>query len=117
MKNDILESEAFYNLMQAYRHAPISGQEKTVEAYEAVKEFIRYNYIPEEVEQDIPEPTKCFDCKDEACWEEWGDPNRDGDSCIAIEGSHFCRRGWDKFVEHQGCKHEDIDYLKKKEKF
>ena len=48
MKNDILESEAFYNLMQAYRHAPISGQEKTVEAYEAVKEFIRDNYIPEE---------------------------------------------------------------------
>jgi len=37
------ECEEFYNLMQAYRHAPISDQGLTISSYEAVKEWIREN--------------------------------------------------------------------------
>jgi hypothetical protein len=35
------ESEEFYNLMQAYRHAPMEDQKAVVDAYEAVKEYLR----------------------------------------------------------------------------
>jgi predicted nucleotide-binding protein (sugar kinase/HSP70/actin superfamily) len=35
------ESEEFYNLMQAYRHAPMENQQAVVEAYKAVKEYLR----------------------------------------------------------------------------
>jgi hypothetical protein len=34
-----IECEEFYNLMQAYRHSPLSDQAGTVECYEAVKTY------------------------------------------------------------------------------
>ena len=37
---DTLESEEFYNLMQAYRNAAIKDQAAVTKAYEAVKELI-----------------------------------------------------------------------------
>jgi len=36
-----LESQEFYELMQAYRHCPIEKQADTVAAFEAVKSFIQ----------------------------------------------------------------------------
>lgn len=39
--SDWPESEKFYNLMQAYRHAPMEDQKAVVDAYEAVKEYLR----------------------------------------------------------------------------
>lgn len=41
------ECEEFYNLMQAYRHAPVVDQAATVEAYEAVKRWLSATTIPE----------------------------------------------------------------------
>ena len=35
-----LESQEFYELMQTYRHTPIEKQTETVEAYNAVKDYI-----------------------------------------------------------------------------
>lgn len=35
-----IESEEFYNLMQAYRHTPISDPDRTVANYQAVIAFI-----------------------------------------------------------------------------
>ena len=43
-KNDWPESEEFYNLMQAYRHAPMEDQKAVVDAYKAVKEHLRGLY-------------------------------------------------------------------------
>jgi len=42
--NDILNSEEFYNLMQAYRMADINNQENVINKFEAVKKWIRQNY-------------------------------------------------------------------------
>lgn len=39
--NDFLESEEFYNAMQAYRHAPLDGQERVIECFEKVKSMVR----------------------------------------------------------------------------
>lgn len=39
-----LDEVDFYDLMQAYRHTPMTEQDKTVERYEAVKDWIRQNY-------------------------------------------------------------------------
>ena len=39
--DDILEEEEFYDLMQAYRHAPFMPQEYVIEAFENVKAWIR----------------------------------------------------------------------------
>jgi len=44
MKKDILETQEFYDLMQAYRMMPITRQELVIKAYENVKKFIRKNY-------------------------------------------------------------------------
>jgi hypothetical protein len=41
MMDDFLESEEFYNAMQAYRHAPIDGQERVIECFEKVKSMVR----------------------------------------------------------------------------
>jgi predicted nucleotide-binding protein (sugar kinase/HSP70/actin superfamily) len=38
------ESEEFYNLMQAYRHTRMEDQKAVVDAYEAVKEYLRGLY-------------------------------------------------------------------------
>lgn len=35
------EEREFYELMQAYRHAPPADQKAVIEAYEAVKTFIK----------------------------------------------------------------------------
>jgi len=37
------ECEEFYDLMQAYRHAPVSDHGRTIHCYWAVKEWIRKN--------------------------------------------------------------------------
>ena len=39
-----LDDVDFYDLMQSYRHTPMTEQDKTVERYEAVKDWIRQNY-------------------------------------------------------------------------
>ena len=36
-----LEEQEFYELMQAYRHAPVTDQSAVVAAFEAVKQIIR----------------------------------------------------------------------------
>jgi len=43
-KPDKLDEEEFYNLMQKYRHTPITNQEETVKSYEEVKTWLRKNY-------------------------------------------------------------------------
>jgi hypothetical protein len=40
----LLDKADFHNLMSDYRHAPISDQEKVVDKFEAVKDWIRKNY-------------------------------------------------------------------------
>lgn len=42
-----LEGKEFYNLMQSYRIAPAADQDKVVNAYEAVKEYIRRQKVAE----------------------------------------------------------------------
>lgn len=39
--NDLLDSQEFYELMQAYRHAPLQDRTAAANAYESVKNFIR----------------------------------------------------------------------------
>jgi hypothetical protein len=41
LREDALESQEFYELMQAYRHAGIADQDAAVAAFEAVKSFVR----------------------------------------------------------------------------
>ena len=36
-----LDEQEFYELMQAYRHAPVADQEAVLKAFEAVKQAIR----------------------------------------------------------------------------
>jgi len=36
-----LDEQEFYELMQAYRHAPVTDQEAVCAAFEAVKQIIR----------------------------------------------------------------------------
>lgn len=55
-----LEEREFYELMQAYRHAPVVDQAAVVAAFEAVKQIIR---------------DKCQER------EEWPDSRRDCDCC------------------------------------
>jgi hypothetical protein len=43
-ENSKLNDVEFYDLMQMYRMAEITDQEKTVKRFEAVKEWIRLNY-------------------------------------------------------------------------
>lgn len=38
---DFLEEHEFYELMQQYRHLPLMPQSDVIDAYEAVKAFIR----------------------------------------------------------------------------
>ncbi|KKK59303.1 hypothetical protein LCGC14_3035720 [marine sediment metagenome] len=41
LPDDWPECEEFYNLMQHYRHMPIERQTEVVEAYEAIKQWLR----------------------------------------------------------------------------
>lgn len=41
MEPDPFDTEDFYELMQAYRHAPLSDQGKVLMAFEAVKIFCK----------------------------------------------------------------------------
>ena len=43
-----VEEQDFYELMQSYRHAPLSEQEKVMVAFEAVKKFIREHFTQEQ---------------------------------------------------------------------
>lgn len=50
MRNPRIECKEFYDLMQAYRHAPITDQAAVIRAYEAVKAWIyKWHKNPEEV--------------------------------------------------------------------
>jgi len=40
-RRDVLDEEEFYDLMQAYRHAPLMPQDEVVEAFENIKAWIR----------------------------------------------------------------------------
>jgi hypothetical protein len=40
-RDEKIESQEFYDLMQKYRHAPISNQKEVLLAFEEVKKFIR----------------------------------------------------------------------------
>ena len=41
MTSSWLNDQPFYELMQAYRHAPLTPQDEVVTAFNAVKDFIR----------------------------------------------------------------------------
>ena len=41
--NELLETQEFYEVMQQYRHSPMSEQDKVVENFENVKQWIRDN--------------------------------------------------------------------------
>ncbi len=43
---DKLNTQEFYELMQAYRHAPATPQEHVIEAFDAVKAFVRTQRPP-----------------------------------------------------------------------
>ena len=43
-EEDVLDSEEFFNLMQAYRHAQIYEQEKVMAAFDNVKSYVRNNF-------------------------------------------------------------------------
>jgi hypothetical protein len=65
--NDILNSEEFYNLMQAYRIANIDNQENVINRFEAVKNWLRQNYDTTKcicIEPKLqPETKQCSTCK------------------------------------------------------
>lgn len=45
-----IECEKFYNLMQEYRHAPLTDQKRVTEAYRAVIDYIE-GYARQAVEK------------------------------------------------------------------
>jgi hypothetical protein len=49
LREDALESQEFYELMQAYRHASLTNQNAAVAAFEAVKSFVRARNVSETV--------------------------------------------------------------------
>lgn len=42
---DFLGEQEFYDLMQSYRHAPLTNQPLVVDAFEAVKAYIREHTV------------------------------------------------------------------------
>lgn len=44
LANKRLDWQDFYEIMQTYRHAPMTEQDKVVDAFENVKKWIRQNY-------------------------------------------------------------------------
>lgn len=44
-EGDFLDSQDFYELMQRYRHSPAVPQESVVQAFEAVKEYVRKHFV------------------------------------------------------------------------
>jgi hypothetical protein len=46
LREDALDNQEFYELMQAYRHAGIADQDAAVAAFEAVKSFVRESWLP-----------------------------------------------------------------------
>lgn len=50
MNFDFLDSEEFYNLMQEYRHTPLSSQVFTFNAFEKVKEYIKLEIFKQTIE-------------------------------------------------------------------
>jgi lipopolysaccharide biosynthesis regulator YciM len=47
-----IESQEFYELMQTYRHTPVTDQEAAVMAYEAVKSHVR-SYADAKIEEAL----------------------------------------------------------------
>lgn len=51
-------------------------------------------------------PDLCTGCPyKEKCIEKYGPEREDGDDYRAVEGTHFCRRSWDSFIEIMEEKH------------
>lgn len=51
-----LESVDFFDLMQCYRIAPQSDQERTIQRFEEVKDYIKENFVPKtKVNSKAPE--------------------------------------------------------------
>lgn len=44
LADERLDWQDFYEVMQTYRHAPMTEQHKVINAFEDVKEWIRQNY-------------------------------------------------------------------------
>lgn len=53
-----LDEQEFYELMQAYRHAPLADQAVAVAAFEAVKQIIRNKCQEIEEHGDIATPKR-----------------------------------------------------------
>ena len=69
--NARLDEVEFYNLMQAYRHAPLTEQEKVSDRFDAVKDWIKENYQTLKVDLKdtkcecvIPKPIDAYDDPD-----------------------------------------------------
>ena len=43
---DVLETQEFHDLCSAYRHMPLCNQERVIECFEDIKNFIRENFVP-----------------------------------------------------------------------
>jgi hypothetical protein len=43
-RKDSIDSQEFYELMQSYRHSPMTDQSEVVKNFEEVKKWIRKNY-------------------------------------------------------------------------
>lgn len=44
LADERLDGRDFYEVMQSYRHTPMTEQDKVVDAFENVKKWIRQNY-------------------------------------------------------------------------
>jgi len=69
MNKELLESEEFYSLMQAYRHAPINNQAGVTQAYEDVKKYLLSHTVVPVCNWVVYKKTEhmYFDTYDTAC--------------------------------------------------
>jgi hypothetical protein len=84
MMDDFLESEEFYNAMQAYRHAPLDGQERVIECFEEVKSMVRAELAQQAVViEQMREALKAM----VVCAREEGKGLRIADEALALQPS------------------------------
>lgn len=58
--NDILETVDFVDIMQCYRIAQVSDQQKVIKCFEEVKSFIRQNFVPKKLNDCNAEMLECL---------------------------------------------------------
>lgn len=79
---DMLESRAFYELMQEYRFSQLSPQQNVVDCFEDIKEFIRGYFNPcQEIERLREENEKL-----KACYVKLTNCERYGEEEVGIIG-------------------------------